>query len=237
MLTVKQFSSEYRDGVRKVCIDTAYFGRPLDEWIDIHPELYADFYTRYYTDFEPDGLFIALVNNKIIGYMALCSDLKRQTEVLINRIVPDIIKDIISGKYSLGCKIIWMSFRMLADRLRYGPLNLSPKGYNADIHINFLPGYRGIYRAWGKMVNMGYKYLMEKDTRYIIGVLFQNWEDPEEKMNLLGFKTFQKRKTTIKGKNGWFLITGCDLKEWQERLPKAIAIFTRKKAMNIKKED
>jgi len=238
MLTVRQFTSECRDGVRKVCVDTAYFGRPLHFWLDIDPELYADFYTRYYTDFEPEGLFITTDDdNKVVGYMALCSDLKRHRRVLWKNILSKIVMDLISGKHSLGNKIIWVAFRMLMDRLRYGKLNLHPEGYNADIHINFLPGYRGMFKEWGKMVKMGYNYLMKNGVRYIIGVLYQDWKNPEEKMELLGFKIIQKRRTTIKGKNGWFLITGCDLKEWKERLPKAIAIFTRQKAMNTKKED
>ncbi|MGQ9706160.1 MAG: hypothetical protein ACUVWP_04050 [bacterium] len=231
MVIVSKYSSEYRRGVRDVCVKTAFFGEPLSKWLDIHPELYADLFTRYYTDFEPEGLLIALDRNRVIGYMALCSDLNRQKRILNKKILPDIFRHIIEGRYCIGNKIIWLLFRMLADRLRFGSLNLRPKGYNADIHINFLFGYRGIYSAWGKMVLIGYRYLKKKNVRYIIGVLFQDWENPEGKMSLLGFKTIQKRRTTIKRRKGWFLITGCDLFEWQRELPKAIAIFTKRKKM------
>ncbi|HDM42905.1 MAG TPA: hypothetical protein ENG29_00785 [Firmicutes bacterium] len=232
MITVRRYSPEYRDGVRRVCIETAYFGEHLNKWLDIHPDLFADFFTRYYTDFEPEGLQVALNGNILVGYMALCSNLERQKRIMKQVIVPDIMLKIITGRYSLGRKVFVVALRMITDHLRYGPLNLEPAGYNADIHINFLPDYIAQYRVWGEMVINGYDYLIKRGVRYIKGVLLQRWENPEDKMNLLGFKPLQIRETTIvNGSKAQFLITGCDLWEWREKLPRAIRIFTRRDKM------
>jgi len=57
-----------RDRVRQLCCETGFLGNPIDPVFEDR-ELFADYLTAYYTDWEPESSFVLLVNGEIRGYL------------------------------------------------------------------------------------------------------------------------------------------------------------------------
>lgn len=54
--------------VRKLCCDTGFLGNPIDPVFEDR-ELFADFLTAYYTDWEPESSFVLEVAGEVKGYL------------------------------------------------------------------------------------------------------------------------------------------------------------------------
>ena len=57
-----------RAGVRKLCCETGFLGEPIDPVYEDR-ELFADFLTTYYTDWEPESSFVLEMDGQIKGYL------------------------------------------------------------------------------------------------------------------------------------------------------------------------
>ena len=57
-----------RARVRELCCETGFLGNPIDPIFEDR-ELFADYLTAYYTDWEPESSFVLLVNGEIRGYL------------------------------------------------------------------------------------------------------------------------------------------------------------------------
>jgi L-amino acid N-acyltransferase YncA len=57
-----------RARVRELCCDTGFLGNPIDPVFEDR-EIFADYLTAYYTDWEPESAFVLLINGEIRGYL------------------------------------------------------------------------------------------------------------------------------------------------------------------------
>src|SRR4028119_833664 len=67
-ITIRKFEKRDREIVRRLCCDTGFLGEPIDPVFEDR-ELFADYLTAYYTDWEPESAFVLLVNGDIRGYL------------------------------------------------------------------------------------------------------------------------------------------------------------------------
>ncbi|MCX7869289.1 MAG: hypothetical protein N2322_04990, partial [Terrimicrobiaceae bacterium] len=65
---VRPYRPEDRAAVRALCCDTGYLGKPIDPVFEDR-ELFADYLTSYYTDFEPESCFVLEQGGKVKGYL------------------------------------------------------------------------------------------------------------------------------------------------------------------------
>ena len=65
---IRKFQSGDRARVRELCCDTGFLGNPIDPVFEDR-ELFADYLTAYYTDWEPESAFVLLVEGAIRGYL------------------------------------------------------------------------------------------------------------------------------------------------------------------------
>ncbi len=65
---IRKFDPRDRDRVRALCCDTGFLGSPIDPVFEDR-EIFADYLTAYYTDWEPQSSFVLLVNGEIRGYL------------------------------------------------------------------------------------------------------------------------------------------------------------------------
>jgi len=66
-----------RERVRHLCCETGFLGNPIDPVFEDR-ELFADYLTAYYTDWEPESSFVLLVDGEIEGYLLGSRFPKRQ---------------------------------------------------------------------------------------------------------------------------------------------------------------
>jgi ribosomal protein S18 acetylase RimI-like enzyme len=66
--TIRKFHPDDRETVRRLCCETGYLGNPIDPVFEDR-ELFADYLTAYYTDWEPESSFVLEVNGEVRGYL------------------------------------------------------------------------------------------------------------------------------------------------------------------------
>ena len=67
-LRFRKFSPSYRNRVRELCCETGFLGNPIDPVFEDR-ELFSDYLTGYYTDWEPESAFVLEVNGEVRGYL------------------------------------------------------------------------------------------------------------------------------------------------------------------------
>ena len=67
-IEIRNFQPADRARVRELCCETGFLGKPIDPVFEDR-ELFADYLTAYYTDWEAESAFVLLVNGEIRGYL------------------------------------------------------------------------------------------------------------------------------------------------------------------------
>src|SRR4051794_14721137 len=67
-IEIRSFQPADRDRVRMLCCETGFLGKPIDPVFEDR-ELFADYLTAYYTDWEPESAFVVTINGEIRGYL------------------------------------------------------------------------------------------------------------------------------------------------------------------------
>jgi hypothetical protein len=65
---IRAYQPGDRARVRELCCATGFLGNPIDPVFEDR-EIFADYLTSYYTDWEPESAFVLLVNGEIRGYL------------------------------------------------------------------------------------------------------------------------------------------------------------------------
>ena len=65
---IRSYRNSDRDAIRKLCCDTGFLGEPIDPVYEDR-QLFADFLTTYYTDWEPESSFVIEIEGEIRGYL------------------------------------------------------------------------------------------------------------------------------------------------------------------------
>jgi hypothetical protein len=65
---IRPYQSKDRKAIRGLCCDTGFLGSAIDPVFEDR-ELFADFLTNYYLDFEPDSAFILSRDGVLKGYL------------------------------------------------------------------------------------------------------------------------------------------------------------------------
>ena len=73
---IRRFRPEDRDAVRHICFVTGYMGEPV-EWMWRDQESFADMFSGYYTDREPESTLVADIGGKVQGYLLGCRESSR----------------------------------------------------------------------------------------------------------------------------------------------------------------
>lgn len=64
----RNFRPSDREVVRRLCCETGFLGNPIDPVFEDR-ELFADYLTGYYTDWEPESAFVLEVDGEVRGYL------------------------------------------------------------------------------------------------------------------------------------------------------------------------
>lgn len=137
--SIRPYTPEDRAAVRNICCETGFMGDPIEP-IFKDREAFADFFTRYYTDYEPENCRVAEAEGKVVGYLIGCHGYKkypfRQAWIAVKNI-PGMIARALRGRYDLQSFrfLGWFLFRASSET------PASPKNA-AHFHINLLPDWR-----------------------------------------------------------------------------------------------
>lgn len=144
---IRPFRPADREAVREISRHTAFRNRGFDSVFE-DGELFADYWTRYYTDFEPESCLVAEEGGRVIAYLLGCVDSGHFVAVMGRRILPPILLRIfvrlLTGRYRrpVTRRTLWW---LLSRSWREAP-PLNRKLFPAHYHCNVLsPGHRKRY--------------------------------------------------------------------------------------------
>ena len=171
--TIRSYRPQDRDSIRRICCDTGFLGKPVDELFQDR-ELFADFQTAYYTDEEPDSAWVMEEHGRVVGYLIACLDETRHAAYMRRRLPALAARALarwITGRYNRATRqyLRWLLLRGWRETPRR-PADA------AHFHFNLLPGARGagatkaLFDAFAARLETSharcaYGQIMVRDTR------------------------------------------------------------------------
>lgn len=136
---IRSYRPSDRARVRRIAFDTGYMGDPVD-WLWGDPESFADLITRYYTDREPESLFVVDRGGEVLGYLTGCVDSRRVLGVAAGEFGRLLRRGALLRPGVAG--FLWRALLDTAcDRVVAQEALVDPR-WPAHLHIDLLPAAR-----------------------------------------------------------------------------------------------
>jgi len=138
---IRLYQPRDREAVRGICLDTAYGG---DEMGLVDPELFADLMLGAYTDHGSGALWVAHLDERVVGYLAGSWDERRFHRVQSRRVVPAAVARAV-GRGLLLRRGLWRLLAGFPGFVAAGGLRAVPneERYPGHLHLNLIAGARG----------------------------------------------------------------------------------------------
>lgn len=190
-IVIRNFAARDRADVRRLCCETGFLGKPIDPVFEDR-ELFADYLTSYYTDYEPQSSFVVEQDGVIKGYL-LGSRLPLRQQM---------------HGFFLNLSLFWRAL------CRYATYNAASREFigwilknswrevpaaprrTAHFHINLLPEAQNV-AVTREVVNRYLEYLTAAGEKAVFGqmVTFENRRGSRI-FERYGFRVLEKREIT-----------------------------------------
>lgn len=152
-MDIRQYQPDDRDAVLQIAADTAFFGEPVEKYLSDR-RLFNDLMYAYYTDYEPEHLWVACPSGQVVGFLAGAFDTQRRERFLRQRIIPGWLGRLARNGYRLDRSSLEYARRMLVSALRGEIPAVDVDRYPAHLHINLSAASRG--QGLGKALMSAY---------------------------------------------------------------------------------
>ncbi|MGH9030429.1 MAG: GNAT family N-acetyltransferase, partial [Acidimicrobiales bacterium] len=142
-VTIRPYEARDRQDVRRVCYMTGYMGERVD-WLWRDEESFADMFTSYYTDVEPESAFVAELDGVVAGYLLGCVETFEAWSPSMLFFRQLVRRQIAFRPGTAG--MVWRSFGdVVADSVRRRPFPVPVKDerWPAHLHVDLLASVRG----------------------------------------------------------------------------------------------
>lgn len=149
---VRPYEQRDRPEVRSICYATGFMGEPVD-WLWKDRESFADAFSGYWTDREPESALVIVTDHddgeaqagRVVGYLLGCVD-TRKVPSLVRALWPHVIRRGLLLRKGTA-RVLWRSIADIAAdivRERRLPMeNLLDEHWPSHLHIDLLPEARG----------------------------------------------------------------------------------------------
>lgn len=188
---IRKFQPGDRARVRELCCETGFLGNPIDPVFEDR-ELFADYLTAYYTDWEPQSSFVLLVNGQIRGYLLGSRHPFRQQLYNLYNNVALFLRGMFRypGYNQASKKFVHWILRQAWREVPAAPRR------TAHFHINLLADARKVANA--RAITDAYlRYLHENGERRVFGqmVVFEDRRGAKV-FERYGFKVLNRAEIT-----------------------------------------
>jgi ribosomal protein S18 acetylase RimI-like enzyme len=160
---IRKFNNCDREDIRRISCDTAFLEESRKVFFD-DDEILADAFTLYFTDYEPDSCFVAVKNDKIIGYIIGTTDVKLMRKIFIAKIIPNLIIKGLSRGIIFKRNTRKFLLRILLSLLKGEFVRPDfSKQYPATLHINIDKAFRR-QNIGKQLIEYYLKFLKEKNV-------------------------------------------------------------------------
>ncbi len=192
---IRAFEEADRPAIRRLCCDTGFLGRPVDDLFQDR-ELFADLFTNAYLDHAPEWALVAEVDGCVIGYLLGAASPHFELTLMRSgfQTAAKMLFRLASGKYRQhprsGRFVRWLLTAGLREQPRH-PANA------AHLHWDLDKGFRGrgiCLRLW----NLYERRLRAAGVERCYGSFFSYGKRrPEFVYARYGFTVFDRRRTTL----------------------------------------
>ncbi|MFH0753741.1 MAG: GNAT family N-acetyltransferase [Candidatus Omnitrophota bacterium] len=141
---IRPYGDADRDAVRQIAFDTALMGQSASSFFD-GEEFLKDALTLYFTDYEPDALWVAEQDGEIVGYIMGAKDESVLHAVHVSKIFPHLLIELLRSGILFSKKNLKLLAGLFQGLIR-GEFRIpeSVQGYPAVLHINLKDSVRGL---------------------------------------------------------------------------------------------
>jgi len=169
-------------------------GDPVDP-LFCDRDVFADFFTRYYTDWEPENVVVAEAEGNIVGYLTACLRYRLypwvQMMLVAAGIAPKVVLRLGAGRYDRRSIrfLVWFLLKSFAETPRR-------PAAAAHFHINLLPAWRE-GKASRKLIFSFLDSLPRLGIKRVYGQI-QTYAHrrPPKVFQRYGFELFDRRRIT-----------------------------------------
>lgn len=141
-LTVRPYTPADRAAVHCIAADTAFFGEPVEAFLEDRL-LFCEAFYAYYTDLEPEHCWVACVDQALVGFLVGCTDTVVQRKKWLSQILPGVVRHLCQGRYRLGRRTWRYTVSLIRASLRNEFTDVDLGIYPAHLHINVDVSWRG----------------------------------------------------------------------------------------------
>jgi ribosomal protein S18 acetylase RimI-like enzyme len=190
-IVIRAYRETDRASVRDVCYRTGYMGSPIDwQWFAV--ESFADMFSGYYTDREPESALVVEIDGVVCGYLLGCVDSERAASAATVAARHIVRRGIGVRPGTAG--VVWRTVGdTLADlsrrRVDLRKLEFADPRWPAHLHIDLLERARGL----GVGRRLVQQWLDSLRARRVPGCHLQTFAENEHAIAFfesVGFHTF-----------------------------------------------
>ena len=141
-LTIRPYQPKDRESVFRIAADTAFFGAPIEAYMEDR-NVFLDAFYAYYTDLEPEHAWVACAGDGVVGFLTGCVDGDEHDRKFRRFILPGLIGNLLRGKYRFGKRSFRYIAGLVGGLLRGEFPQVDGKTYPAHLHINVDSAWRG----------------------------------------------------------------------------------------------
>jgi len=141
-IAIRLYRPADRADVLRIGADTAFFGAPIEKYMEDR-QIFSDGFYSYYTDVEPGFCWVADAGGKVSGFLTGCLDSRTKAGRYIQHILPGLLKSLVRGQYHFGSRMWDYLRRLLGAGFRSEVPHVDFRVYPAHLHINVDASYRG----------------------------------------------------------------------------------------------
>jgi ribosomal protein S18 acetylase RimI-like enzyme len=140
---IRPFEPADRDAVRHICFVTGYMGEPI-AWAWPDADSFADLFTGYYTDREPESALVVEAGGLVVGYLLGCRD-STQVGAPAAIVGRHLLRRGLAVRRGTAGMVWRAAADLMAELARRGRLDaeLTDPRWPAHLHIDLLPEARG----------------------------------------------------------------------------------------------
>ncbi len=141
-LIIRPYQPTDRESVFRIGADTAYFGAPVEAYMEDR-NVFLDGFYAYYTDLEPEHAWVASADGEVVGFITGCVDSQAHGQKYMRFILPRLLAKIFQGKYRFGRRSFEYFWGILTGWVRREFTHVDRKAFPAHLHINVMADWRG----------------------------------------------------------------------------------------------
>jgi ribosomal protein S18 acetylase RimI-like enzyme len=139
---VRPYRRPDRAALFRIAADTAFFGDPVEVFLDDR-RIFCDAFYAYYTDLEPDYSWVACVEEEVVGFVVGATDTTRQERRWRRELLIGVLWRALRVRYRVGRRTLTYTDRIIRSSLRGEFPHADLFRYPAHLHINVDAPWRG----------------------------------------------------------------------------------------------